>query len=87
MEPPSVVHHLPATCTSASNHHVDDPAANPRAAEAARVLRSVLQSAGLGRVAAHVATGRAAPTVWLLPIEPADARDLAALIGRALLVL
>jgi hypothetical protein len=55
-----------------------------RAAEAARVLRAALQAAGLERIAAHVTTGGLAPTVWL-PLEPADARDLAALIDRSLL--
>jgi hypothetical protein len=56
-----------------------------RAAEAARVLRAALQAAGLERIAAHVTTGGLAPTVCLLPLEPADARELAALIDRSLL--
>jgi hypothetical protein len=63
----------------------DDPGATRRAAQAARVLQAALQAAGLERIAAHVTTGSLAPTVCLPPLEPADARELAAFINRSLL--
>jgi hypothetical protein len=53
------------------------------AAEAARVLKAALVAAGLHESAGLV--GRIAPTVWVQPLDPADARALAALIDRALL--
>jgi hypothetical protein len=65
--------------------NVDDLGSVRRAAQAARVLRAALQAAGLERIAAHVTTGSLAPTVCLPPLEPADARDLAAFINRSLL--
>jgi hypothetical protein len=78
---------FPPIFTSAIGQPVgaDDLAAILRAAEAARVLQGALHAAGLDRIAAHVTTGRVAPKVWLLPLEPADARELAALIDRSLL--
>jgi hypothetical protein len=86
MELPSVVHHLPPIRTSADDRHVglDYLIANLRAVEAARVLKDALHAAGLGRVAAQMASGRGAPTIRMLPIEPTDARGLAAFVGRLL---
>jgi hypothetical protein len=66
---------------------VEDLLSILRAAEAARVLRSALQAAGLERVAAAVTTARSAPTVWLMPLEPTEARELAAFIDRSQLAL
>jgi hypothetical protein len=55
------------------------------AAEAARVLKAALVAAGLHEAAGLVTVGRIAPTVWVQPLDRADARALAALIDRALL--
>jgi hypothetical protein len=66
---------------------LDDLTAILRAAEAARVLRAALQAAGLDRVAAQVTTARSAPTVWLMPLKPTEARELAAFIDRSRLAL
>jgi len=54
-----------------------------RAEEAVRLLRSALTVAGLARVAAGVGVGRAAATVWVMPLEPADAHALAALVEHS----
>jgi hypothetical protein len=42
-----------------------------------------LRLLGLEPVAAQVATGRLAPIVRIMPLVAADARELAALVGRS----
>jgi len=54
-----------------------------RAGEAVRLLRWALEAAGLSRLATQVVIGRMAPTVWVMPLHPADAGEVAAVIGGA----